>query len=102
MEDNKVIANIFKALCDENRVGIVKLLLRGNRCACNIAEELGLSQSRLSYHMKILCESQLVTCWYVGKWTHYKINQDGYKKAINILKDLSNVEDTITNDCCDK
>lgn len=83
------IARIYKALCDENRVSIIKLLQDGEKCACHISEHLGLSQSKLSYHMKILCESGLVDCWSVGKWTHYQISQDGAKRAISVLQELT-------------
>lgn len=88
-EDVTKIAQIFKALCDSNRVSIVQLLKTGEKCACDISEELGLAQSKLSYHMKILCESGIVECWYVGKWTHYKINTVGSERAISILVSLT-------------
>ncbi len=82
-------AKIFKALCDPKRVSIIKLLQLGNKCACNITDELGIAQSALSYHMKILCESGLVECEYVGKWTHYQISDAGSEFAINLLKELT-------------
>lgn len=89
--DTQKTAKVFKALCDENRVEIIKLLQGGEKCACNISDFLGLSQSKLSYHMKILCESGLVECWYVGKWTHYKINKDGCEAAIDLIKELTRI-----------
>lgn len=91
IEDNKTIAKIFKAICDENRVAIIKLLQSGDKCACNISDELNLSQSKLSYHMKILCESKLVECWYEGKWTHYKISKSGSDLAISLLKNITSI-----------
>ena len=45
---------IFKALCDEKRLSILKLLKGGEKCACVLMEELNIAQSALSYHMKIL------------------------------------------------
>ncbi len=89
INDNAKIALIFKALCDENRVSIVKLLQNGEMCACNVSDTLGIAQSKLSYHMKILCESGLVQCRYMGKWSHYKINAEGSKIAMEILKELT-------------
>ncbi len=85
------IATIFKALCDENRVLIMELLQEGPSCACDIGEKLGIAQSKLSYHMKKLCDGGLVECWYQGKWTHYKISEEGSIIAINILKELTAV-----------
>ncbi len=85
------IAKIFKALCDQNRVAIVKHLQSGEKCACSISEHLNLSQSNLSYHMKILCESGIVESWYVGKWTHYQISKQGSELAQKVLSELTAV-----------
>ena len=51
-----------------------------------LLEELQISQSTLSHHMKILCESGIVTSYKDGKWTHYSLNPKGQEKAIEILK----------------
>ncbi len=96
---NEGIAKVFKALCDDKRISIVKLLQNGEKCACHISDTLGLSQSKLSYHMKILCESGIVECWYVGKWTHYKISNKGSKDALAILQELTNVRELEESSC---
>lgn len=83
------ISTVFKALCDDTRVEIIHFLQSGDKCACDIGEELGIAQSKLSYHMKILCNSGIVESWTVGKWTHYKISLDGSKIAITLLEDLT-------------
>ncbi len=98
--DAKETAKIFKALCDENRVEILTLLKSGEKCACNIGDTLGLAQSKLSYHMKILCDSGLVESWYIGKWTHYQINISGIEKASSILKNFSLIDDSALCDTC--
>ncbi len=92
MENSARIAKTFKALCDETRVSIIRFLQSGEKCACNISEELDIAQSKLSYHMKILCESGLVESWYVGKWTHYQISAQGRGMAMAMLADLTAVE----------
>ncbi|MFI3212340.1 MAG: metalloregulator ArsR/SmtB family transcription factor [Eubacteriales bacterium] len=74
MQDCTSTAKVFEALRDKTRVGIIQFLGSGEKCACHISEELDIAQSKLSYHMKILCESGLVESWYVGKWTHYQIS----------------------------
>ena len=73
---------IFKALCDEKRLSILELLKGGEKCACVLMEELNIAQSALSYHMKILCESGIVTSRQEGKWTHYTISKSGREYAI--------------------
>ena len=55
--DERRTALVFKALCDENRIRILKLLCGGEKCACKLLEELNISQSTLSHQMKILFDS---------------------------------------------
>ena len=61
-------AKVFKALCDEKRLAILEQLRSGEKCACILLEQLDLTQSGLSYHMKILCESGIVSSRQEGKW----------------------------------
>lgn len=102
LEDNKQIAKIFRALCDETRVEIIKLLKNQEMCACHISDNLKLSQSKLSYHMKILCESNIIECWNEGKWTHYKINKEGSENAILILKKITELNIVSKEFTCSK
>lgn len=81
-------AKIFKALCDEKRLMILEQLRSGEKCACALIADLNIAQSALSYHMKILCESDLVKARQDGKWTHYSLNVAGsayaYKRLLYI------------------
>lgn len=81
-------ATVFKALCDPKRLAILEILRKGEHCACDIIDEMGIAQSALSYHMKILVESTIVESWQVGKWTHYKISQQGKSNALSLLENL--------------
>ncbi|MDY4635408.1 MAG: metalloregulator ArsR/SmtB family transcription factor [Candidatus Limivicinus sp.] len=91
-------AKVFKALCDERRQRILELLHTGEKCACVLTEEMGMPQSSLSYHMKILCDSGIVSSREDGKWTHYRISQQGSEKAIQLLKEITAV--TENHDGC--
>ena len=82
-------AKVFKAFCDEKRLQILELLRSGEKCACILVEQLGMAQSSLSYHMKILCESGIVDSRQDGKWTHYKISEKGSSFAVELLKTLT-------------
>ncbi len=82
-------ARVFKALCDPKRIAIIELLRSGEKCACQLSQELDIAQSALSYHMKILCDSQLVEFWNVGKWTHYQISARGREHALCLLKEIT-------------
>ena len=82
-------AKVFKALCDERRQRILELLHSGEKCACVLIDEMGMPQSSLSYHMKILCDSGIVTSREEGKWTHYQISRQGSEKAIELLRQIT-------------
>ena len=86
--DEKRLAEIFKAFCDENRIRILRLLLSGEKCACKLLEEIDISQPTLSHHMKILCDSGIVNARKEGKWTHYSISQEGIEEAQKYLYTL--------------
>ena len=77
----KQMALTFKALGDENRIRILKLLRSGEKCACKLLEALNISQPTLSHHMKILCDSGLVKGRKDGKWMYYSLCKEG---AINL------------------
>jgi ArsR family transcriptional regulator, arsenate/arsenite/antimonite-responsive transcriptional repressor len=65
---------IFKALSDETRLKIISMLSSDELCACKILEEFNITQPTLSYHMKILTESGLVSARKDGSWMRYSIN----------------------------
>ena len=91
--DNKHLDNarIFKAFCDENRLMILEMLQSGEKCACELLEQLEISQPTLSHHMKILCESGIVSPRKDGKWTYYSISESGSGYALKLLKRLITV-----------
>lgn len=99
MEEQKV-ASIFKALGDENRIHILKLLKGGEKCACKLLEELNISQPTLSHHMKILCDAGIVTGRKDGKWMHYSICCDCAKNIRAILYELLSPDNLPANCCC--
>lgn len=66
---------MLKALADESRFKVVELLAeRGECCACDLLDELAISQPTLSHHMKILADAQLVHFRRAGKWCYYKLD----------------------------
>lgn len=82
-------ARVFKALCDENRWKILDFLKNGEQCGCVLLNKLDISQSTLSHHMKILCDSGIVEGKKAGKWTRYSISQQGVAAAQELLAGLT-------------
>ncbi|MGB8455083.1 MAG: metalloregulator ArsR/SmtB family transcription factor [Anaerocolumna sp.] len=83
-------ALLFKALSDPNRLLIIDYLLESECCACVILEQLKITQSTLSYHMKILCESSIVNVRKEGKWMYYSLNKTKFEDLREILERFSN------------
>lgn len=81
-------AKVFRALCDPKRLAILEQLRSGEKCAYVLQEPMELTQSGLSYHMKILCESGIVQSRQEGKWTHYRLSQAGLERAMALLASL--------------
>ena len=82
-------AKIFKAFSVAIRLEILDLLKNGEECACNLLEELDLTQSGLSYHMKILIESGIVTAREDGKWVYYTISEQGRQEIIEMFLEVT-------------
>jgi ArsR family transcriptional regulator len=96
-------AKVFKAFCDEKRLAILELLRNGEKCACVLIDQMEIGQSSLSYHMKILCESGIVESRQEGKWTHYKISEQGSHEAMLLLKAITTPNATAEDTrCCNQ
>ena len=95
-------ARVFKAFCDDKRLRILELLRSGEKCACVLIEKMEMPQSTLSYHMKILCDSGVVTGRQEGKWTHYSISESGSAAALELLKKVTASAHNNTDGCCQR
>lgn len=68
-------ARWFRALSDETRLEIVRLLSHGEHCVCELQGALHAAQSRLSFHLKTLKDAGLVTDRRDGRWVYYALNR---------------------------
>ena len=80
---------VFRAFSDEKRLRVLEMLMQGEQCACDLLQELEISQPTLSYHMKILCQSGIVKERPVGPWKYYSIDAEGCGYAQRLLQALS-------------
>lgn len=95
-------AIVFKALSSPNRLMIMKMLSKGEMCACEILEAFDFTQPTLSHHMKVLSEADLVVVNQVGKWAHYRVNYDTLAKLKETVSELGGAPHFATNakKCC--
>lgn len=86
----RIFIRLMKALSDPNRVRALKLLEKGELCVCEVQKTLGLAQSTVSRHMKLLEDAGLVKRRRQGGWIFYSLS-DGRESvyAQTMLKELS-------------
>lgn len=87
------IAAICKAMSDINRLRIIEMLIQGEKCGCNLLDELQVTQPTLSHHMKVLSDCGLVISKKDGKWHHYSINYNKFKEYNEYITSIT---------CCGK
>lgn len=94
----------IKALADENRLAIMLALQNGEKCGCVLLEEMNITQPTLSHHMKILCDSGLVSSRKEGKWMHYSLSKEGIAAFRNMVGTYARYDcesdDTAAVTCC--
>lgn len=96
-------AELFHALSDETRLGIVQRLRGGERCVCDLTDLLDAAQSRLSFHLKVLKDAGLVSDRRDGRWVHYSLNRDAFAEVQERLGDMKPSSRRLTlkeADCC--
>lgn len=80
---------IFMAFSDVMRLKVLEVLQNGEKNATELKELIGVGQSALSYHMKILVESGIVAVRKLEKWTYYSICENGRDYASKLLTMLT-------------
>ena len=96
-------AEVFKALGDETRLNIIRLIAAaGNRlCVGMLAQKLGISQPAVSQHLKTLRNAGLIVADREGLHVHYVL-ADGVLEAcgINTAKFLQSIGANLEPETC--
>jgi len=79
------LMNIFKALSEETRLRILKLLERGELCVCDIVAALDMVQPKVSFHLNALKEAGFLKDRKQGRWTHYRIDDSDFFRRSLLL-----------------
>ena len=87
--DSRRAAQLFHALSDATRLSILRRLRLGERCVCDLTEVLDAAQSRLSFHLKVLKEANLVTDRRDGRWMYYTLNPETLEETAQLLEELA-------------
>ena len=81
--NSEQFVGIMESLSDPIRVNILELMINGEICVCDIVKATGMSQSKISYHIKILKDSGLINDRQEGRWVYYKLD-------LEVLSDIQN------------
>ena len=96
------LVKVFKALSDETRMRLLKLLQHRELCVCEIMQALDMTQSRVSRNLGILKDAGLVKDRRDGLWVHYSLNEDSFNEyagpVMELVKDWINDDSVVRND----
>jgi len=95
-------ARLFHALSDSTRLSILQRLRLGERCVCDLTDALEAAQSRLSFHLKVLKDADLVTDRREGRWMYYTLNTGALHEIADVLETLASAPSPAErkNGCC--
>lgn len=82
------LARRLKALADPARLQLLSLLTSspsGEACVCDLTAPLGLSQSTVSHHLRILADAGLVRRERRGTWAYYSAVPEGLPRISALL-----------------
>ncbi len=91
--DIKELTKIFKALSDETRLKILKILEKGEICVCKIVPLLNMDQPKVSFHLSVLKNAGLIKKRKEGSRIFYSIDDSDLFKRFLILSVLERIED---------
>jgi len=86
------LTKVLKAMADETRFKILKLLLQRNYCVRALSKKLGLSESAISQHTKVLKEAGLLIGVKKGYYMHYDVDRSTLHKLSSRIEELAATE----------
>jgi DNA-binding transcriptional ArsR family regulator len=78
------LANLFGALADATRVRIVHTLLRQELCTCDLAAVLGVTESAVSQHLRVLRHLGLIRHRRAGRLVYYSLDDTHVAQLVQI------------------
>ncbi len=79
---------VFKALSNETRLEIIKLLSERPLCVNALVNKTGISQPAMSQHLKVLENAGLVVGIKKGYWVHYELVNQRLQECVNLILEL--------------
>ena len=79
---------------------MVLALAAGERCVCELTEQMGLAQSKLSFHLKVMREAGLLDSRVQGRWIYYRLRPEAIAQLGRWLERLQVSELPKAQSCC--
>jgi len=89
----------LKALADEKRLKILRMILHSDLCVGALARHLDISKPAVSQHLQVLRKAGLVKGEKRGYWTHYGVNREALVQVAEALKGLATQDTPRTSIC---
>jgi len=83
----------FQAVAEDTRFRIVRRLAGGERCVCELQDEMGAAQSRLSFHLKKLKDAGVVADRRDGRWVYYSLVPEALDEMRAFLGEVKSAEE---------
>ena len=90
---------VLKALADETRFNIVRLLLQHDFCVRALAKRLRISEAAVSQHLQILRKAGVVKGEKRGYFTHYRVENEALENASDGLRQMISINNDFQNTC---
>lgn len=97
-ETKEYIARVFKALGDANRLDIVSAIREDAQSVTEIVQTTGLSQTLVSFHLRILREAGIVTTKRNGPFILYSLSAPVFNSILLKLSTSLNSKSSTADD----
>jgi ArsR family transcriptional regulator, arsenate/arsenite/antimonite-responsive transcriptional repressor len=89
------LIRIYQCFCDETRLRIINLLIRGPLCVCHIQQIVGESQVNVSRHLSYLKDRGMVEARRHQNWMIYRLPE---KRSVELESNLKCLQDCATTE----
>ena len=90
--DIELMLPMLKLMSEPNRLKIFSLLAGGERCVCEIEEQVKLPQNLVSHHLGVLRDAGYIRARREGRWVYYSVDKETLAGVYPILCHLFNPE----------
>jgi DNA-binding transcriptional ArsR family regulator len=87
-DEAAAIAGVFSVLADPSRCRLVMALIEaGELCVCDLAATLGMTESNVSHHLRLLRDNGIVKGRRQGKMVFYSPDDEHVRRLLRLTRD---------------